>query len=147
MVTQHAADEADIRQLIDRLVEAVRTMDLDGVKPIYAPDIVSFDIVPPLQHVGAEAKWKNWVDVFTAYQRPLGYQARDLTVVVGDDVAFGYSLNRISGTLKAGNSTDYWVRWTACFRKVDGRWLVAHDHVSVPLDVQSGRALLDLKPS
>ena len=146
MVTQHAADEADIRQLIDRLVEAVRTMDLDSVKPIYAPDIVSFDIVPPLQHVGAEAKWKNWVDVFTAYQRPLGYQARDLTVVVGDDVAFGYSLNRISGTLKNGNSTDYWVRWTACFRKIDGSWLIAHDHVSVPLDVQSGRALLDLKP-
>ncbi len=146
MATQHAVDEADIRQLIDKLVEAVRTMDLEGVKSIYAPDVVSFDIVPPLQHVGAEAKWKNWADVFTAYQRPLGYQARDLTIVVGDDVAFGYSLNRISGTLKNGNSTDYWVRWTACFRKVDGRWLIAHDHVSVPLDLDSGRALLNLNP-
>ena len=146
MATQHAVAEADIRQLIDKLVEAVRTMDLEGVKSIYAPDIVSFDIVPPLQHVGAEAKWKNWVDVFTAYQRPLGYQTRDLAIVVGDDMAFGYSLNRISGTLKNGNSSDYWVRWTACFRKIDGSWLIVHDHVSVPLDVQSGRALLDLKP-
>lgn len=146
MATQHAVAEADIRQLIDKLVEAVRTMDLEGVNSIYAPDIVSFDIVPPLQHVGAEAKWKNWVDVFTAYQRPLGYQTRDLAIVVGDDMAFGYSLNRISGTLKNGNSSDYWVRWTACFRKIDGSWLIAHDHVSVPIDVQSGRALLDLKP-
>ena len=146
MATQHAVAEADIRQLIDKLVEAVRTMDLEGVNSIYAPDIVSFDIVPPLQHVGAEAKWKNWVDVFTAYQRPLGYQTGDLAIVVGDDMAFGYSLNRISGTLKNGNSSDYWVRWTACFRKIDGSWLIVHDHVSVPLDVQSGRALLDLKP-
>ena len=139
-------DEADIRQRIDKLVEAVRAMDLEGVKPIYAADIVSFDIVPPLQHLGAEAKWKNWVDVFTAYQRPLGYEIRDLTITVGGDVAFGHSLNRISGTLKNGNKGGYWVRWTTCFRKIDGNWLIAHDQVSVPLDVESGRALLNLEP-
>jgi uncharacterized protein (TIGR02246 family) len=146
MATQHANDEADIRQRIDKLVAAVRAMDLEGVKPIYAPDIVSFDIVPPLKHVGAEAKWKNWADVFTAYQRPLGYEIRDLTITVGDEVAFGRSLNRISGTLKNGNRSDYWVRWTTCFRKIDGNWLIAHDQVSVPLDVASGRALLNLEP-
>ena len=33
-------------------------MDLDSVMSIYAPDIVSFDVEPPLQHVGAEAKGK-----------------------------------------------------------------------------------------
>jgi uncharacterized protein (TIGR02246 family) len=146
MATQHAIDEADIRQRINKVVEAIRAMDLEGVKSIYAPDIVSFDIVPPLQHVGAEAKWKNWIDVFTVYQRPLDYEIRDLTITVGDDVAFGHSLNRISGTLKNGNRSDYWVRWTACFRKIDGNWLIAHDQVSVPLDVESGRALLNLEP-
>jgi ketosteroid isomerase-like protein len=108
--------------------------------------MVSFDIVPPLQHAGAAAKWKNWEDVFTAYQRPLGYEIRSLTITAGDGVAFGYSLNRISGALKSGTRSDYWVRWTACFRKVDGAWLIAHDHVSVPVDFQSGRALLDLVP-
>jgi uncharacterized protein (TIGR02246 family) len=146
MATQHAIDEADIRQRIDKLVEAIRAMDLESVKSIYAPDIVSFDIVPPLQHVGAEAKWKNWVDVFTVYQRPLDYEIRDLTITVGDDVAFGHSLNRISGTLKNGNRSDIWVRCTICFRKIDGNWLIAHDQVSVPLDVESGRALLNLEP-
>lgn len=146
MPTQHALDEADIRRRIDNLVEAVRAMDFEGVKSIYAPDLVSFDIVPPLQHVGAEAKWKNWADVFKAYQRPLGYEIRDLTITVGDDVAFGRSLNRISGTLQNGNRSDYWVRWTTGFRKIDGNWLIAHDQVSVPLDVKSGRAMLNLEP-
>jgi ketosteroid isomerase-like protein len=146
MATRHTADETDIRQRIERAVEAIRAMDLDGLMAAYARDIVSFDIVPPLQHVGAEAKRKNWVDVFTAYQRPLGYAIRDLTITVGDDVAFGHSLNRISGTLKNGNRSDYWVRWTACFRKIDGNWLIVHDQVSVPLDVVSGRALRNLEP-
>ena len=67
-------------------------------------------------------------------------------MTVGDDVAFGYALNRISGTLKNGNRSDYWVRWTTCLRKVDGNWLIVHDQISVPLDFKSGRALLDLEP-
>ena len=78
---------------------------------IYAPDIVSFDIEPPLQQ-GAEAKRKNWVDVFAIYQRPLGYEIRDLTLTLGGDVAFGHSLNRISGRLKSGKDR--------CLGSVDG---------------------------
>jgi ketosteroid isomerase-like protein len=146
MSAQHEMDEAAIRQRIDRLVEAVRAMDLEGVKSIYAPDMVTFDIVPPLQRLGAPAKWKNWADVFAAYRPPLGYEIRDLALEVGDGVAFGHSLNRISGTLQNGSRGDYWVRWTAGFRKTGGQWLIAHDHVSVPIDVAGGRALLDLKP-
>ena len=146
MATQHAFDEADIRQRLDKLVEAIRAMDLEGAMSMYAPDIVSFDIQPPLRHVGAEAKRKNWVDVFTVYQRPLDYEIRDLTITVAGDVAFGYSLNRISGTLKNGNRSEHWVRWTGCLQKIDGNWLIVHDHASVPSDMASGRALLDLEP-
>jgi len=122
MATQHAVDEASIRQQIDKLVEAIRAMDLEGVKPIYAPDIVSFDVGPPLQHVGAEAKWRNWVDAFTAFQHPLSYEIRNLTIALDGDVAFGHSLNRLSGTLKNGNSSGFWVRATFCFR-IDRRQL------------------------
>jgi ketosteroid isomerase-like protein len=146
MAAQHAGDEAGIRQWIDQLVQAIRALDLEGVKPVYAPGIVSFDMVPPLQHVEAEAKCKNWADVFTVYRRPLGYEIRDLTITVGNDVAFGHSLNRISGTFKKGNRTGSWVRWTGCFRKIDGTWLIVHDQVSVPLNVESGGALLNLEP-
>jgi uncharacterized protein (TIGR02246 family) len=146
MATQRAIDEADIRQRIDKLAEAVRALDLESMMSIYAPDVVSFDVVPPLQHVGAEAKRKNWVDAFTMYQRPLGYEIRDLTITVGDDVAFGHSLNRISGTLKNGNRAEFWLRATTGFRKIDGTWRIVHDQVSVPLDLASGRALLNLEP-
>ena len=93
-----ATDEANIRQRINKWVEALRNMDLEDVMSLYAPDIVSFDIVPPLRHVGEKAKEKNWAHAFAIYQRPLGYEIRDLTLTLGDDVAFGRSLNRVSGT-------------------------------------------------
>jgi len=57
MASQQGSDEADIRQQVARLAEAIRAMDLEGVMSKYAPDVVSFDI-EPLQHVGAEAKKK-----------------------------------------------------------------------------------------
>jgi ketosteroid isomerase-like protein len=146
MAAQHSTDEADIRRRVDEHVEALRAMDVDRVMAIYAPDIVSFDLDPPLQYKGTEAKRKRWKDVFAMFQRPLGYQIRDLTMTVGDDVAFGHSLNRISGTLKNGNSTGFWLRWTTCFRKVDGKWLIGHEQVSVPVDPASGTASLSLEP-
>ena len=59
MATQRVSDEADIRRRIDTLTNAIRAMDLEGVKSIYAPAMVSFDIVPPLQHAGAAASGKT----------------------------------------------------------------------------------------
>jgi ketosteroid isomerase-like protein len=146
MTTRSTTDETDIRRHIDRLVEAIRGMDLEGLKRIYAPDVVSFDVEPPLQHVGAEAKLKNWMGVFAAYQRPLDYEVRDLMITMGDGVAFAHSLNRLSGTLRNGTKGGIWVRFTACFRKIDDVWLIAHDQVSVPIDFANGNALLDLEP-
>ena len=59
MATQHEIDESDIRQRIDKLAQAIRAKDLETAMSVYAPEIVSFDFEPPLQHVGAEAKRRN----------------------------------------------------------------------------------------
>jgi ketosteroid isomerase-like protein len=74
------------------------------------------------------------------------YELRDLTIVVGDDMAFSHSLNTMSGTMKNGRKTDRWLRWTACYRKTSVQWVIVHEQVSVPIDSASGKALLDLKP-
>ncbi len=140
-------DPAEIRRLIDELASALRAHDLDAVMSIYATDVVSFDIEPPLQHVGAEAKRKNWERVFAVYECPLNYEVRELAITVGEDIAFAHSLNRLSGTLRNGATTaGFWVRATLCFRKLDGRWTITHDQVSVPLDVTTGAALVNLEP-
>jgi ketosteroid isomerase-like protein len=146
MTTQQAVDEVDIRERIDTLIESVRTMDLDGIKSMFAPNLVSFDIEPPLRHLGAEAKWNNWIKVFSVFKAPLDYEVRDLTIHVSGDLAVAYSINHLSGTMRSGDRVDYWLRWTACFRKIDGTWLIVHDQVSVPTYFESGRAALDLLP-
>ncbi|MFA1540379.1 YybH family protein [Actinomadura monticuli] len=138
--------EAEIRQQIEKIVEGIRAKDLEGLRRLYATDVVSFDVEPPLQHVGVAAKLENWTRAFTPFQ-DLDYELRELTFTVGDDVAFGHGFGRLSGTMKDGTATrGMWVRATFCFRKTDGRWLIAHDQFSVPLDVASGRGVTDLEP-
>ncbi len=63
-----------------------------------------------------------------------------------DDVAFCHFLYHITGTLTNRSEVDMWVRDTVCYRKLEGKWLVTHEHTSVPFDGESGKASLALKP-
>ena len=137
--------ENAIRQRIEKYVAAIRAKDLESVMTIFAPNLVSFDLEAPLQHMGAESKRKNWTKAFSAYQA-IGYEVRDLTITLGNDLAMGRSVNRISGTLNNGRKTSYWVRWTTCFQKMEDNWYITHDHVSVPLDVETGQGVLNIEP-
>lgn len=142
---KRANHEAEIRELIDGLVAAIRARNIDGVMSSYATDLVAFDIVPPLQFVGVSTYKKPWQDVFEHFQT-LDYEVRDLHITAGDDVAFSHSLNRLRGTMTDGQTTELWLRWTACYRKIDGRWRISHMQASVPVDLATGKAALDLKP-
>ncbi|HXT91753.1 MAG TPA: nuclear transport factor 2 family protein [Trebonia sp.] len=146
MSTQREAGEAAIRQQIGKIVEGIQAKDLATLERIYAEDVVSFDVEPPLQHVGLAAKMKNWAKAFTFFQE-VSYEVRDLTVIVGDDVGFGHCFGRLSGTLMNGTATSgMWVRGTFCFQNIDGNWLIVHDQASVPFDILSGKGVTDLEP-
>ena len=139
------APEAHIRQRIADWATAISAKNIDGVVSLYARDIVSFDLTPPLRYVAAEGKGRAWQAVFAALSGPIAYEVRDLRVTTNEGLAFVYSLNHITTTVPTGQ-VDRWVRWTACFRQIDGDWLVVHDHVSVPADPVLGKALLNLTP-
>ncbi|SDK26482.1 Ketosteroid isomerase homolog [Nocardioides sp. YR527] len=141
-----AAEEAAIRQQIGKVIEGLRTKDLDVLREPYAPDVVSFDVEPPLQHVGIDAKLANWARVFEVFEK-VDYELRDLTLTIGGDVAFGYAFGRLSGTMKNGvATTGMWVRVTYGLRRIDGIWRIVHDQVSVPFDILSGTGVTDLEP-
>ena len=106
-------NEAAIRELIDRFAKAFRAKDVDGVMSVFAPEIVSFDILPPLQAVGAEAFVKHWQEFFESY-RNLHVEFPDVSITASDNLAFSHCLHRVKGTLKNGQQTDWWLRWTAC---------------------------------
>ena len=141
-----AGDEAEIRRRIESWAQALRAKDVHGVVSHYAPDVVAFDLAPPLQHRG-DAVREGLEEWFPTFVGPIGYDIRDLTIIAGGEVAFSRSLNRISGKRTNGETTDVWVRATVCFGKIDGSWMVVHEHASVPFYMDgSYRAAVDLTP-
>ncbi len=143
-----ANDEAEIRQLLDRWAKAFRARDLSGIMSIYEPGqaLVAYDIVPPLEYTGFEAYKKDYQQFLDQFQGAIDIEYRDLSIIAGDTVAFSRGLERMTGIPKNGQKFDAWVRFTECYRKTNGHWLAIHDHISVPVDLDSGKAVLDLKP-
>ena len=141
-----ASNEAQLRQLIEQWTQALYAKDLNTLMSYYAPDILTFDILPPLQYQGVDAYRKNFEAWFAAVQGPIEYETRNLHIMTGEDVAFCHSLTRVKSTSTTGETTETWVRVTVGFRKIEGTWRIVHEHVSVPCDMETARALLDLQP-
>jgi ketosteroid isomerase-like protein len=136
----------EIHALIDDRVAAVRARDVDAAMSCIAPDTRSFDVVNALQSTGFEASRERAEAWFSSFQGPIGFEIRDLSITAGDEVAFSHSLNRYTGIQTGGVEIDMWVRATTCYRKIDGTWMITHEHQSVPFDGASGQASLDLTP-
>lgn len=140
-------EEARLSELTNSWVAALRAKDVDALMSHYEPDVLLYDLAPPLRYRGADAYRKNWEEWFASFQGPVGYEIHNLSVSVGNDIAFSTSINRISGARTTGEQTDVWVRATVCYRKRDNQWWVAHEHISVPFYIDgSFKAAIDLKP-
>lgn len=141
-------DEAEIRELLERWAKAFAAKDLNGIMSIYekSDDLVAYDIVAPLQYRGYEAYKKDYEKFLEQFEGPIQVEYRDMKIVAGDRVGFAFALERIAGTLKGGEKIDAWVRATEGYRKTKGRWLAIHDHISLPVDLNTGKALMELKP-
>jgi uncharacterized protein (TIGR02246 family) len=140
------ADGAAVKAVIDALMDAVRAKDVEAMLSHCAPDIVTFDMVPPIKHEGADAIRLLWAKTLAEFEPPLDYEFRELDITVGGDVAFARSLNRFGGMKADGKRIVNWLRSTLGFRKVDGRWKIVHEHISVPFDMGTGKAMPEVEP-
>lgn len=138
--------QSEVRALLDSQSEAIRIKDIDRLMSHYSPDIVYFDLVPPLQYAGSAALRGRFLDWFDRFNGAIGQEIGDLNVLASGDVAVAYRLIRASGTLKNGQEVGYWVRATSCCQRSNHTWLITHEHISLPVDFSSGRAPMDLVP-
>jgi uncharacterized protein (TIGR02246 family) len=143
-----SSDEASIRALEKRLVAAVNAKDVTAIMKAYVPDerLFVFDVLPPRQYVGAKAYAKDWTDVFGMFNGPLKYEISDLSVAADRTMGFSHSIQHLTGTDTKGQPVDVTVRVTDVYRKIKGNWLIIHEHVSVPVDLNTGKPDLSSKP-
>jgi uncharacterized protein (TIGR02246 family) len=145
---QTADDEAKIRALANQFAAAVTAKDLDAIMKVYVPDetLFVFDVTPPRQYVGAKAYRKDWEDFLGQFKGPPKFETTDLQITAADPLGYSHAIQHVSGTDTKGESIDLTVRVTDVYRKINGSWLIVHEHVSVPVDLDTNEPDLESKP-
>ncbi len=141
LTPRQQADETAIRALVAAWSRAVEARDANAIVAAYTPETVLYDAIPPGRIVGADAIAAVWEACFPYFPERFRSEHKDLVVEVDGDVAFVHGLHHFVPEPADHPSGATWMRVTACFRRIDGAWRVAHEHVSIPFDPMSGKAV------
>ena len=127
-------DTDRIKALLENWADAVRRHDYPAILAHHEPDMVMFDLPPPLQCKGIKAYEQTWDLFFRYHKHGTAFDFQELTVIAGQDVAFAVAIMRC-GPDSSSNPADkdgFPFRLTVGLRKVEGDWRIAHEHHSVP---------------
>jgi ketosteroid isomerase-like protein len=140
--------ESQIRDVIEAKAAALKTGDVKTMLSYFAPEVVEFSLAPPLRQTTDAhdpEPVEKWIATFEA---PPTREVTHLEITAGDEVAFATSIDSLSAVPKGMTEPfTLWYRATVGLRKIDGRWLITHEHDSVPFEMDgSFRASVGLKP-
>jgi ketosteroid isomerase-like protein len=138
----------DIQELIEARYDRLAAGDVPGMLAHYAPKVVQFNLAPPLggwtdgHDPGPLTAW------LTTFEAPPRRNVTQLEITVSGDVAFATSIDSMTATPKGSTEPfTLWCRMTLGLTRVDGQWLIVHEHASVPFYMDgSFRAAVDLEP-
>lgn len=139
-------DESAIRVNIEARARAIRARDVEALLAFYAPDVKTFDLVTPLVNEGLEAVRQRVTDWFASFASAIEYRVRKIELHLAGDVAFEHHLVHVEGWTKPGEHVRMWFRESVGYRKIGDVWKVVHQHSSVPMDMSTGQARIDLHP-
>lgn len=125
---------------------AFEARDLNGIMALYAPGVIAYDAVPPLQFSGTDAYRKDYTTFLAQFKGRVRVSIPHVHVEQSGPVAYAFGLERLRGTMTNGTKVDMWLRFTDGWKRQNGQWLVEHEHVSIPVDMATGKARMDLTP-
>jgi len=125
-------DVAAIRELVEGWARAVRAKDLKGILANHSPEILMFDVPPPLESKGIDAYSKTWDLFFSWAHDPVIFDFNEMEITAGKDVAYVTALMQCAGTERNGERIRLEFRLTIGLRKMGGQWIVMHEHHSIP---------------
>jgi ketosteroid isomerase-like protein len=126
----------EIQEVIERKAALLETGDAKAILSYYAPGYVEYNLAPPLRQAGDRrdpAILEAWMANFEA---PPRREVTRLEITTDGEVAFATSIDCLSAVPR-GSSEGFtlWFRVTLGLRRIDGMWLVTHEHESVPFEM------------
>lgn len=139
-----AADAAKSRDVaaitaIERKMAAAQ--DVNGVTRTWDDDVTWFDL-QTTELVGKKAAYDLTAKQFQAITN-LRTKILRMTVRVEGKMGYAHSVQEFISDVKGGGPPlDFIFRETDIFIKKAGEWRLVHQHLSVPVDLATGKAML-----
>lgn len=130
-MSEHANTEGSrIKTILEAWADAVRRHDVPAILARHEPDIVMFDLPPPLQCKGMEAYEKTWDLLLRYHKAGTAFDIQELDVTAGHDVAFAVAIMRCGpdSSSSPADKDGFLFRLTAGLGKDDSDWRIAHEH-------------------
>jgi ketosteroid isomerase-like protein len=145
-VSQMAAAEEELRKEFADWLAAAAKKDLDAVMQKIEDNVVSYEHDAPLVYNGAAAVREVCRRGFEAMPGEFNWDIPDLQIIVRDDIAVTWGLNRMRAKQSGQDEFVSWSRGTRIFQRKGDGWKLIHQHVSYPYDPETGEAKLFLRP-
>jgi len=140
--------QKELRAVYEKWRKAFIAHDLKTTISIYAPGkhLFAFDVVPPREFPSRDSYQKDYEELLKAFPGPTSVTFINPAFEASGDVGYAHTAEDITLTDKEGRKTRMILRCTDVFRKVHGKWLIVLEHVSVPVDLETGKPDLLSKP-
>ena len=126
------ANESGVRDLLERWAVAVRAKNMSEVLANHSPDFQMFDVPLPFESRGLVAYEDTWELFYSSPPDPVAFDIKWLEVVAGEDVAFAFAHMQCVEPTEKVQRTPLDFRLTVGLQKLEGRWIIVHEHHSVP---------------
>jgi ketosteroid isomerase-like protein len=126
-------DDDEIRSAVKLFTVAANTLDLNRTMACYAdkPYVSVFSPGPNEPVVGLPAVRKNWSDFF-ALIKSNHSELSDIAVESDGKLAFAYFTTTEEIVMKEGTKVKPLFRSTMIYQRINGHWLIIHEHKSEP---------------
>lgn len=142
----NANAETQIQAVLDSWAQACQAKDVARIISHYSEDVLAYDAIGPLRFVGRAAYQAHWQACMEMCPGPGLFEIHQPSILLSGELAVVHYLFHCGGTDDKGQTQSSWMRVTQCLRQQGERWLIVHEHFSMPCDMESGKTLFDLQP-
>lgn len=139
-----------VQEALERYQEAVNEQDVEKLLSAYSSDFHIYDCWGSWECKGKNA-WSDSVKEWFSSLKEEGVKVQavfnDLVIEEGENTAFShcaltFEAYNIKKEEKLRQITN---RFTFCLKKANGSWSITHEHSSLPIDMQNGKGLFNLR--
>lgn len=139
-----------VQDVLENYRTAIYEKDVEKFLSMYAPNVHIYDCWGNWESKGISSWKENVVDWFNGLSEDgilLNVEFNDLVVEEDSDLAFVHCAVTFAAYQEDSGEKLRQItnRFTYGLKKVNGSWVIAHEHSSLPISIETGKGIFNLR--